>query len=267
VSLCNPAILARSRRFAIDGSIFIRHHSQNFQAIRFEVYFMAEFLISVGYLGIFAIIFAESGLLIGFFLPGDSLLFTAGFLASPAAEPIFGRQIFSLPILCIGCFIAAVVGDSVGYTFGRRVGPRLFNREDSVFFHKKHVLRAQAFYEKHGGKTIVIARFMPIVRTFAPIVAGVGMMNYRRFVTFNVIGGLLWGVGITVLGYFIADIIGPENIDKYLLPIIAAILLISVAPPAYHVLKDPESRAALLNAARRLLNRPPAEPEKQVSGD
>ncbi len=216
---------------------------------------MEDFLISIGYLGIFAIIFAESGLLIGFFLPGDSLLFTAGFLASPAAAELFDREIFSLPVLAIGCFIAAVAGDSVGYAFGRRVGPMIFTKEDSLLFSKKNVLRAQAFYEKHGGKAIVLARFMPIVRTFAPIVAGVGNMNYRRFVTFNLLGGLLWAVGVTVAGYFLAAIIGPENVDKYLLPIIALILLISVAPPAYHVLKEPESREKILNMARRILGR------------
>jgi membrane-associated protein len=217
---------------------------------------MEEFLISIGYIGIFAIIFAESGLLIGFFLPGDSLLFTAGFLASPAAAALFEREIFSLPILCIGCFIAAVAGDSVGYAFGRRVGPMLFKKEDSLLFSKKNVLKAQAFYEKHGGKAIVLARFMPVVRTFAPIVAGVGNMNYRRFVMFNILGGVLWAIGVTVAGYFLAAIIGPENVDKYLLPIIALIIIVSVAPAAYHILKEPESREGLLNIVRRVLGRP-----------
>ncbi|MEZ4667081.1 MAG: VTT domain-containing protein [Anaerolineae bacterium] len=209
---------------------------------------------TVGYLLIFGIIFAESGLLIGFFLPGDSLLFTAGFLASPASREIlvkFGlpaeEPFFSLPVLAIGCFIAAVVGDSVGYTFGRRVGRRLFEREDSRLFNKKNVLKAQEFYEKHGGKAIVLARFVPIVRTFAPIVAGIGEMVYSRFLMFNLLGGLLWAVGVTVAGYFLADVIGPENIDKYLLPIILLIILISVAPPLYHVFK--ERRAAKAAAA------------------
>lgn len=200
---------------------------------------------TVGYLLIFGIIFAESGLLIGFFLPGDSLLFTAGFLASTASGEIlekFGfpadQAFFSLPILATGCFIAAVVGDSVGYTFGKRVGKRLFEREDSRLFNKKNVLKAQEFYEKHGGKAIVLARFVPIVRTFAPIVAGIGDMVYSRFLMFNVLGGVLWAIGLTVAGYFLADIIGPENIDKYLLPIIAVIILISVAPPLYHIYKE-----------------------------
>jgi membrane-associated protein len=211
-----------------------------------------NFIISTGYLGIFAIIFAESGLLIGFFLPGDSLLFTAGFLASVNPLEAGKAPIFSLPVLLIGCFLAAVIGDSVGYAFGRRVGPRLFQREDSILFHKKNVLKAQEFYERHGGKAIVLARFMPVIRTFAPIVAGVGMMEYRRFLSFNLVGGLLWAVGVTLAGYFLADVIGPENIDKYLLPIIVLIVLVSVAPGIYHILKDAENRQAILKAVKNL---------------
>ncbi len=208
---------------------------------------MEAFIRTVGYAGIFAIIFAESGLLIGFFLPGDSLLFTAGFLAS------LEQPVFSLPVLLIGFAIAAITGDSVGYAFGRRVGRRLFQREDSLLFHKKNLLRAEAFYDKHGGKAIVLARFMPIVRTFAPIVAGIGVMQYRRFVAFNVVGGLLWAVGVTLAGYFLGNVI--PDVDKYLLPIVIIIVLVSVAPPAYHMLKDEENRAGLLNLARRTLDR------------
>lgn len=206
---------------------------------------MEEFLRTVGYIGIFAIIFAESGLLIGFFLPGDSLLFTAGFLASLDNPP------FSLPVLLVGCAIAAITGDSVGYAFGRRVGRKLFQRENSFLFNKANLYRAEAFYEKHGGKAIVLARFMPIVRTFAPIVAGIGTMEYRRFVSFNVIGGLLWAVGVTTAGYLLGNVI--PDVDKYLLPIIIVIILVSVAPSAYHVLKEKETRDALLAHARRLL--------------
>ena len=120
---------------------------------------------TIGYFGIFAIVFAESGLLIGFFLPGDSLLFTAGFLAS--------QGIFNIVLLTLGCFIAAVVGDSVGYAFGHKVGRRLFNRKESILFHKDNLIKAENFYEKHGRKTIIVARFLPVVRTFAPIVAGI----------------------------------------------------------------------------------------------
>jgi membrane-associated protein len=227
---------------------------------------MIEFIVqygpSIGYLMIFGIIFAESGLLIGFFLPGDSLLFTAGFLASPASQVLLKElglpaesPFFSLPILAIGCFLAAVIGDSVGYAFGKRVGQRLFQREDSFLFNKKNVYKAQEFYEKHGGKAIVLARFVPVVRTFAPIVAGIGDMKYNRFLSFNLVGGLLWAVGVTVAGYFLADIIGPDNIDKYLLPIIVLIVLISVAPGIYHLLKDEENREAIRGRISKLLGR------------
>src|SRR5919202_6502770 len=165
---------------------------------------LQQIIIAVGYLGVWAIVFAESGLFFGFFLPGDSLLFTAGFLASPAArrmwETVGGTQAdgFNIIVLAVGCFVAAAAGDSVGYAFGHYVGPRIFHREDTVFFHRKNLLRAKQFYEKHGGKTIVLARFLPAVRTFAPIVAGVGEMPYGRFLFFNLMGGALWSVGLTV---------------------------------------------------------------------
>jgi membrane-associated protein len=227
---------------------------------------LTHLLISVGYVGLFTIIFAESGLLIGFFLPGDSLLFTAGFLASTAL-PGQDAPVFSLPILLIGCFLAAVIGDSVGYTFGRRVGRRLFQREDSILFHKKNVIKAQEFYDKHGSKTIVIARFIPVVRTFAPIVAGVGEMKYGTFVAFNIIGGLLWAVGITLAGYFLGHAI--PDIDKYLLPIVILIVLVSVAPGAWHILKDAENREAIRSGITKLLNRnkAAATPAKSEAAD
>src|SRR5262245_61437591 len=138
---------------------------------------------TAGYFGIFGFIFAESGLFIGFFLPGDSLLFTAGFLSSQGFLNIW----LLVPLV----FVAAVVGDSVGYTFGRRLGPKIFNRQDSLLFRKDHLKTAQEYYEKHGGKTIILARFIPVVRTFAPIVAGVGNMHYRHFISYNIIGGLV----------------------------------------------------------------------------
>jgi membrane-associated protein len=200
---------------------------------------------TVGLLGVIAIVFAESGLLIGFFLPGDSLLFTAGFLASQGLLPIG----WLVPL----AFIAAVAGDSVGYWFGLKTGPKIFTREDSLFFNKNHILRAQAFYDKHGGKTIILARFLPIVRTFAPIVAGVGKMNYRQFLMFNVIGGFVWSVGLTMLGYILGNTI--PNIDKYLLPIIVVIILLSVAPTAWHLLKDKESRDQIRAGIRKVMSR------------
>jgi membrane-associated protein len=187
-----------------------------------------------GLLGIVAIVFAESGLFFGFFLPGDSLLFTAGFLASQGFFDAWGG-IWTLSFLC---GLSAILGDSVGYAFGKRVGPRLFNREDSRWFHKKHLERAHAFYERHGGKAIVLARFMPVVRTFAPIVAGMGSMHYPRFLAYNVLGGLLWGVGLTWAGYSLTgalESIGVKDVDKLLLPIVALIIILSVAPGAIHV--------------------------------
>lgn len=194
---------------------------------------LKELIATIGYLGVFAIIFAESGLLIGFFLPGDSLLFTAGVIAgSSNLQSKLGVEL-SYPILAVGCFVAAVSGDSVGYWFGSRVGRRLFERKDSLFFKKKYLHQAQHLYEKHGGKIIVLARFMPIVRTFAPIVAGIGTMHYRRFLTFNMVGGLMWAVGVTTAGYIFG-----EKADGYLMPIVIVIILVSVMPPALHVLMD-----------------------------
>jgi membrane-associated protein len=176
---------------------------------------------TVGLIGLLAIVFAESGLLIGFFLPGDSLLVTAGLLSSQG-------HLAPLPVLLVGCFVAAVAGDQVGYAFGNRVGPTLFRRPDSRIFKQEYVEKARHYFERHGSKTIVLARFVPIVRTFAPILAGVGTMQYRTFVTYNVIGGLLWAVGVTSIGYILGESV--PDIDKYLLPVIALIVLLSLLP-------------------------------------
>ena len=185
---------------------------------------------SVGYIGLFAIIFAESGLFIGFFLPGDSLLFTAGVLAS--------QGFFNIWILSLLTFLAAVLGDNFGYAFGRRVGPAIFRREDSWLFHKDHLERAKVFYEKHGAKTLVLARFLPIVRTFAPILAGVGKMHYPAFFFYNILGGFLWAIGMTWLGYFLGATI--PGVDKYLIPIILAIIVLSAMPTLVHIIKNRE---------------------------
>jgi membrane-associated protein len=198
-----------------------------------------------GYVFVFGIVFAESGLLIGFFLPGDSLLFTAGFLAS--------QGYLNIAVLAIGAFICAVAGDSVGYTFGHRVGRRLFQREDSFWFHKKHLLKAEQFYERHGGKAIILARFMPIVRTFAPIVAGMGSMKYSRFLFYNLFGGLLWGVGVCVAGYFFGRILPAEEVDKYLLPVIFLIIVVSLLPSVIHFWR--ESGDEVVALVRRRLSR------------
>ncbi len=200
---------------------------------------------TIGYIGVFGIIFAESGLLFGFFLPGDSLLFTAGFLAS--------QGIFNIWILSIGCFLAAVIGDSVGYFFGHKVGKRLFHKKESFFFHKDNLKKAELFYEKHGGKTIILARFIPLIRTFAPIVAGIGSMRYSMFLFYNVIGGLIWGIGLTLSGYFLGRLI--PDVDKYLIPIILGIIVISLLPTIVHVLKDPEAKKKILACFQKLIKK------------
>ena len=188
---------------------------------------------TVGLIGLLAIVFAESGLLIGFFLPGDSLLFTAGLLSSQG-------HLAPLPVILVGCFLAAVAGDQVGYAFGARVGPALFRRPDSRIFKQEYVEKARHYFERHGSKTIVLARFVPIVRTFAPILAGVGEMRYRTFVTYNVLGGLLWAVGVTTLGYVLGESI--PDIDKYLLPIIGLIILLSLLPVVFEYRKARRAR-------------------------
>lgn len=183
---------------------------------------------ALGTLGVIAVIFVETGLFVGFFLPGDSLLFTAGFLAS--------QGYISLSWLLVGTFLAAVIGDSLGYAIGKKAGPAIFNKEDSLLFNKRHVLRAQEFYEKHGKKTIILARFVPIVRTFAPLVAGVGKMNYRTFLTFNVIGGFVWTWGMLWMGYGLGALI--PNPDRYVLPVVLVIILVSAAPALREVFKE-----------------------------
>jgi membrane-associated protein len=181
-------------------------------------------------IGLFLIIFAETGLLIGFFLPGDSLLFAAGILASQGN--------LNIAVIALGCFLAAVIGDQVGYTIGHRAGPALFRRPDSRIFKQKYVDRTKEFFEKHGPKTILLARFVPIVRTFAPVLAGVGEMNRRTFTTYNVVGGFIWGIGVTVAGYSLGEVIGANSVDKYLLPIIAVIIVLSILPPLIEALRE-----------------------------
>lgn len=188
---------------------------------------LEHLILTVGYLGIFFIIFAESGLLFGFFFPGDSLLITAGLLASRGHLNIF--------ILIFLCMIAAVGGDSVGYLFGKKTGKRIFNRDNSIFFHKDHLTRAKAFYEKHGGKTIILARFMPLIRTFAPIVAGAAEMDYRRFISFNVFGGIFWVLFTVLFGYFLGNVV--PDIDRYIFLVIAVIIFLSLLPTLIHFWK------------------------------
>jgi membrane-associated protein len=181
-----------------------------------------------GYGVLFAIVFSETGLLIGFFLPGDSLLITAGVVAATGA-----LNIWWLNALLI---VAAVVGDSVGYAIGRRLGPRLFTREKSLLFNPAHVERTRRFYAKYGAKTIVIARFVPIVRTFAPVVAGVGQMEYRRFVFYNVTGGVGWVAGMTGAGYLMGQSI--PNIGSYIHIVVPVVIVLSCIPIAVELLRE-----------------------------
>ena len=179
-----------------------------------------------------AIVFAESGLLVGFFLPGDSLLFVTGFLVSkPTGLPHLNVP---LPIVLVVLAVAAIVGDQVGYLFGRRVGPALFDRPDSRIFRQEHVHKAHAFFERYGAKTIVLARFVPIVRTFAPILAGVSNMPYRTFVTFNIAGGVLWAAGLTTAGYFLGQVDVIKNNIEIATPLI---VLLSLLPMIVEIVR------------------------------
>ncbi|MDI5962894.1 DedA family protein [Streptantibioticus silvisoli] len=196
---------------------------------------------SFGLIGIMIVVFAESGLLIGFFLPGDSLLFTSGLLISQHKylhDPLW--------LVCLAVGLAAVLGDQAGYLFGRKVGPTLFNRPDSKLFKRENVEKAHAFFEHHGPKSIILARFVPIVRTFTPIIAGVSRMNYRTFFVFNLVGGTSWAAGVTVLGYFLGRV---AFVGAHIEAIFVLIVLISVVPVGIEYLR-----------ARRNADRTPPPP-------
>ncbi|MFA6094705.1 MAG: VTT domain-containing protein [Candidatus Paceibacterota bacterium] len=188
---------------------------------------LQNIIIAFGYIGVFTAIFAESGFLLGFFLPGDSLLFTVGLLASTG--------VFNIWVLIVGCILAAILGDSFGYYIGKRIGPSLFTRDDSYIFKKKYLLQTQEFYEKYGKKTIVLARFVPIVRTFAPIIAGVGNMKYSTFITYNVIGGITWTTGFLLMGFLLGKTV--PGIEQYMSLIIAGIIILSFMPIAWEFFK------------------------------
>ncbi len=192
---------------------------------------LAGLIKTLGYLGLFAVIFAESGLFFGFFFPGDSLLFTAGLLAS--------QGFLDIRILAVLMVLGAILGDNVGYWFGAKVGPKIFTREDSFFYHKRHVEKTRNFYLRYGSRAIVLARFIPIVRTFTPILAGVGTMPYGAFLKWNIVGGVLWGAGVTFSGYFLGTII--PGIERYLLPIVAGIIVVSFAPIIIEFIRNKRS--------------------------
>ncbi len=216
-----------------------------------QMFDLTSFIQTAGYLGIFGIVFAESGVLLGLFLPGDTLLFTSGFLAS--------QDIFSYWSLVASVFLGAVLGDSFGYAFGKRVGPAIFKKEESFFFKKAYIAKAQAFYEKHGGKAIVLARFTPIVRTFAPVLAGVGNMNYGRFLFYNIIGGLAWTFSLTTLGFYLGNLIG--NIDSIIIPLVLVIFILSLMPAIVPILKSRENRRKAIDEIKKLF-RPRAKTKK-----
>jgi len=182
---------------------------------------------TIGYLGLFGMVFAESGLFFGFFLPGDSLLFTAGLLASQGYLNIW--------LVLFGITLSAIVGDNVGYAFGRKVGPKIFNRNDSLWFHKNNLVKAEKFYQKYGAITIVLARFMPFIRTFAPIVAGMGKMHYQTFLSYNIVGGMLWTFSLTLIGYYLTQLF--PRVENYISYIIILIVVVSVIPPVVQWLK------------------------------
>lgn len=198
---------------------------------------------SGGLLLVALIVFAESGLLIGFFLPGDTLLLSAGVFAAQGK--------LDLGLLILAVVTAAILGDNVGYSIGRRTGKRIFKKEDGIFFRSEHIDRAEKFYEAHGGKTIILARFVPVVRTFAPIVAGVGKMPRRRFLFYNIFGGVFWGAGVTLLGYWFGSKI--PDIDHYIMPVIGTVTILTFGPALYHIFKDKEARHLVWQKLKRFL--------------
>lgn len=208
---------------------------------------LLEFITHFGPFAVAAVIFAETGLMVGFFLPGDSLLFTAGFLVQ---QKHFAIDInFFVALL----FFASIAGNSTGYLFGHRVGRKLFRREDSRFFRQEYLHRAEDFYEKHGSKTIILAMFVPIVRTFTPIVAGISGMNYRKFLLFNVIGAAFWIGSFTYLGYFAGSYIKAAGINIEVAALI--IIALSLLPGVIHILKEPENRSRFKQRLQHSLRR------------
>lgn len=196
-----------------------------------------------GLLVLIIIVFAETGLLIGFFLPGDSLLITAGLLAAQGYLDILW--------LNISLILAAIIGDTVGYWFGRKTGPKIFKREKSRFFAKDHLIKAQEFYEKHGGKTIIYARFVPFARTFAPIVAGVGQMEYKKFITYNIVGGILWVTSMSLLGYFFGNIPFIKNNFEY---VIIGVIILSLLPVVIGYLKHRKEMKATMDLQKEMID-------------
>ncbi len=189
-----------------------------------------------GLLMLAAIIFAESGMMVGFFFPGDTLLFSAGILAAAGHLPIVAT------IVVIS--LAAIIGDNTGYHIGKHLGPRLFKKEDSLIFRKDLIMKAERFYEKHGTKTMLVAHFIPVIRSFAPVTAGAGRMDYKQFVIYDAVGDIAWAASITLFGYFVGSRI--PGVEKMIEPVLLGIIAITLIPTVYHALKDPKIRAKLL---------------------
>ncbi len=206
---------------------------------------LAEFITHLGPLAVIAVVFAESGLLVGFFLPGDSLLFMSGFLVQT------GTFTWNIHLFVAALFVAAVAGDNVGYSFGHKVGRKLFNRPNSKFFKKKYLEQAEDFFEKHGAKAIVLARFVPVVRTFTPIIAGVSKMHYRTFFVYNVIGGALWTALFTYAGFYVGKQLQDMGVNIEIIAII--IIAVSVLPIFAHILSSKEKRQAILQGTKKQL--------------
>jgi membrane-associated protein len=190
---------------------------------------------SLGYLGVWGVVFAESGIIFCFFFPGDSLLFTAGFLAS--------QNILNIWVLVAGTLFTAITGNMLGYAVGKYIGLKLFSGPESRFLKRKHLEMTQRFYNKHGAVAVISARFMPIIRTFVPFLAGVAQMDYKKFMLYTVTGAFVWVVGLTFFGYFFGKLLPPEAVDKYLLPIIVAIIILSVLPSLWHIYKERKEMA------------------------
>ncbi len=216
---------------------------------------LTDFIISSGLIVIAATIFVECGFFAGFFLPGDSLLFLAGFLA--------GQGKFNIGLIIFVIFAAAVCGNAVGYYTGLKSGPRLFRKEDGIFFQKENILKAQHFYIKHGGKTLILARFVPVMRSFAPLVAGIGKMPFRSFFIYSTIGAAMWASAVTLAGFWAYRVLGHSiSIEKYVTPVVLAIVLISVAGSAFHGLRERKKFHGRVSA--RELEQGQAETDKLI---
>jgi membrane-associated protein len=203
-----------------------------------------KWILGGGLLAIGGTVFAESGLLIGFFLPGDTLLFGAGILAA--------QGVFNMPLLIVIVIVAAIIGDNVGYSIGRRTGRRLFQKKESILFKPERLELAEKFYEQHGGKTIILARFVPVVRTFAPMVAGISKMPRRNFMLYNIVGGVLWGGGVTLTGYFLGKQM--PWLEEFITPVILGIVLISIFVALFHLFKEKEARDLIIAKIKRSIS-------------